>query len=247
MYDLHCHMLPGIDDGARNMDEALSMAELAVADGVHGVVLTPHVHPGRWENTHATISAALDGLHAALAANQIPLSVAYAAEVRLSDDILVMVSQNTLPFYGDIEGYRVMLLEFPHGHIVPGSDKLVKWLMAKKIRPMIAHPERNKAVMRAPEAILPFVELGCWLQVTANSVVGGFGAPAAKTASWLFERDLVSVIASDAHNRKYRSPQMSRAYAHISDKFGVDRAQRLFHDLPKQVFESAHETKIQYG
>ncbi len=132
MYDLHCHMLPGIDDGARNMDEALSMAELAVADGVHGVVLTPHVHPGRWENTHATISAALDGLRAALAANEIPLSVAYAAEVRLSDDILVMVSQNTLPFYGDIEGYRVMLLEFPHGHIVPGSDKLVKWLMAKK-------------------------------------------------------------------------------------------------------------------
>ena len=239
MYDLHCHLLPGIDDGARNMEESLALARMAEADGTLGMVVTPHLHPGRWENTPAVVEATYCQLQAALAKAGSSIELAWAAEVRLSDDILGLVAADQIPFYGEADGYRVMLLEFPHGHIVPGSDKLVDWLLARGIRPMIAHPERNKAVMRTPELILPFVEQGCWLQVTANSITGDFGDRAHETAEWLLQRDLVTLVASDAHNARYRTPRLSAAYNQVFSMYGGERAQQLFVARPGALFESA--------
>ena len=239
MYDLHCHLLPGIDDGANHLDDSLALAAMAAADGVRGVVLTPHVHPGRWENTKAIINEATTQLQQALEAASIDLKLAWAGEVRLGDHILSMVSAGEAPLYGEIDGLQLMLLEFPHGHIVPGSEKLVDWLLTRGIRPLIAHPERNKAVMREPESILPFVERGCWLQVTANSITGDFGAPAWQTAQWLLARDLVTVVASDAHNVRYRTPRLSMAREKIHNDYGAARAMRLFETSPASIFHAA--------
>ncbi len=98
-----------------------------------------------------------------------------------------------------------MLLEFPHGHIIPGSDKLAQWLLARNIRPLIAHPERNKQLMKEPGLLRPFLETGCWLQLTAGSVLGQFGARAETLAKQLLDDDVVTVLASDGHNRE-RAP-----------------------------------------
>jgi len=239
MYDLHCHLLPGIDDGARSLDESVALAKMALDDGVQGMVVTPHVHPGRWDNTREAIAATVALVKAALDEAQVPLALAWAGEVRLSDDILSMVAQHQIPFYGEVDGYQLMLLEFPHGHMVPGSDKLVDWLLARGIRPMIAHPERNKAVMREPDLIVPFVDKGCWLQVTANSVTGDFGAPAEQTARWLLERNLVRVVASDAHNQRYRTPALSKAFDAVAERYGATQAEDLFVTQPKAIFSAA--------
>lgn len=239
MYDLHCHLLPGIDDGARDMAESLVLAEMAQADGVQGLVVTPHLHPGRWENTRAVVEASVGELQTALVQAGLSVKVSWSAEVRLSDDILGLVGEGQIPFYGEIDGHQLMLLEFPHGHIVPGSDKLVDWLLSRGIRPMIAHPERNKAVMRDPDLILPFVEKGCWLQVTANSITGDFGAKAHETAAWLLQRDLVTLVASDAHNARYRTPRLSAAYDRVAQTYGALRAQTLFVTRPGEVFSAA--------
>lgn len=235
MIDLHCHLLPGIDDGPATPAEALALCRMAVADGITHAIVTPHIHPGRWPNTKQTIARDCARLQRALHKREIPLQVGFAAEVRLSDAILQQVENDEIPFYGEVEGYRVMLLEFPHGQIIPGSDKLVQWLLARNIRPLIAHPERNKQVMKDPNQIQPFIDAGCWLQVTAGSVLGDFGERAQTIASQLLEANQVTVLASDGHNTRARKPVLSRAFEHIAEHYGEARARMLLLENPSRI------------
>ncbi len=148
MIDIHCHLLPGIDDGAKTLTEALDMARIAVGNGIDYAVMTPHLHPGRYENTRSSTEQPLREFRAALRKELIPLQISAAAEVRLSPEILPLMEQNELPFLGEMDGNRIMLLEFPHSHITLGADKLIQKLLDNRIRPIIAHPERNKDVIR---------------------------------------------------------------------------------------------------
>ena len=182
MIDLHCHLLPGIDDGPATLEEALEMARIAVANGIKEAYVTPHLHPGRWENDLPKIAAAVEAYRAAVAEAGIPLEIGYAAEVRLDYEIVLLIEAGRVPFLGALDGQQVMLLEFPHSHVPVGADKFVAWLLAHNIRPMIAHPERNKDVMRDPGKIEPFVRAGCLLQLTADAVAGEFGEDCAQRA-----------------------------------------------------------------
>lgn len=244
MIDLHCHLLPGLDDGPRTVEQALRLCRMAVEDGITHAIVTPHIHPGRWENTRQDILEALRLLKRALAEEGIPLRLGCAAEVRLTDQIMRQVTSGDIPFYGESGGYRIMLLEFPHGAIVPGSDKLVHWLMARGIRPLIAHPERNKQVMRDPGRLKPLIDAGCWLQVTAGSVVGGFGQRARKIARALLSEDVVTVVASDAHNHRSRPPQLSPAFTSIASEYGQERALRLMRDTPCAITASQFAAQV---
>lgn len=211
------------------------MCRIAVADGITGVVVTPHIHPGRYENATDSIARSCNQLRRALIKYDIPLQVGFAAEVRLTDQLMSQVENGDIPFYGDVDGYKVMLLEFPHSHIIPGSHKLVRWLLNQKIRPLIAHPERNKQVMKDPAQLQPFIQLGCWLQLTAGSVVGRFGKRAREVSQQLLDRDQVQVIASDAHNTRVRQPVLSEAYENIVACYGVQRAEKLLLHNPANI------------
>jgi len=235
MIDLHCHLLPGLDDGPDTLEESLGLCRLAMADGITHAVVTPHIHPGRWPNTRESIQRDVRALQAALQQNDIALQLGFAGEVRLTDQIMQQVQGNEIPFYGEVDGYRIMLLEFPHGHIIPGSDKLVQWLLTRNIRPLIAHPERNKQVMKDPALIQPFVEAGCWLQLTAGSVSGNFGEPARAVARQLLENDAIQVIASDGHNNRMRPPALKQAFDSVSRDYGEARARRLMRDIPATI------------
>jgi len=227
MIDLHCHLLPGLDDGPDTLAQALQMCRIAVDDGISCAITTPHIHPGRWDNSAQSIAQACNKLQQALDQESIALQLGYAAEVRLSDQIMQQVVNNEIPFYGKVEGYHIMLLEFPHGHIIPGSDKLVAWLLQRNIRPLIAHPERNRQLMKHPSQLLPFIDAGCWLQLTAGSVLGGFGEPAQALAHQLLDDDLVKVIASDGHNNVARQPALKQSFMHIAQRYGQQRAEKL--------------------
>ena len=158
------------------------MARIAVANGIKEAYVTPHLHPGRWENDLPKIAAAVEAYRAAVAEAGIPLEIGYAAEVRLDYEIVLLIEAGRVPFLGALDGQQVMLLEFPHSHVPVGADKFVAWLLAHNIRPMIAHPERNKDVMRDPGKIEPFVRAGCLLQLTADAVAGEFGEDCAQRA-----------------------------------------------------------------
>ncbi len=238
MIDLHSHLIPGIDDGARTLDDALALLKMAQADGITHTVLTPHIHPGRWENDKAIIKQNLHSLSSAAQAEGLTIKLGMAGEVRISAEILTMVATDQIPFLGQWQGANVMLLEMPHSHIMPGSDKLIQWLQKRNIIPMIAHPERNKDIMRDIKKIQPLVKQGCLFQVTAGSVVGKFGEVSQQIAWQLLEQGLVTVIATDAHNVKHRMPVLSEAKAAISNKLGENKAAQLFFENPWAIAAS---------
>ena len=235
MIDLHCPLLPGIDDGPETLEDALEMARIAVANGIEEAQVTPHLHVGRWDNDLQKINAAVESYRAALAQAGIPLVIGFAAEVRLDYEIVPLIEAGRVPFLGTLEGHQVMLLEFPHSHVPVGADKFVAWLLARNIRPLIAHPERNKDVMRDPGRIEPFVREGCLLQLTADSVSGGFGELCAQRAREFLERGWVSVLASDAHDTVDRPPRIAPGRDAAAVIVGEDEARRMTHDTPLRI------------
>lgn len=239
MIDLHCHLLPGIDDGPATLPQALAMARLALENGIREARVTPHLHVGRWENDRARIAAAVHAFRASLAEHQIPLQIGFAAEVRASYDIVPLVEEDRVPFLGAWEGEKVLLLELPHSHVPVGADKLVEWLLARGIRPMIAHPERNKDIVRNPAKILPFVRLGCLLQLTADAVAGGFGRESAARAAQLLEEGWVTVLASDAHDPSARPPRISAGRGAAARIVGDEEAAKLVDDNPRRIAQGA--------
>ncbi len=238
MIDLHCHFLPGIDDGAETLPAALALARKAVEGGIECAIMTPHLHPGRWENFAGKIRQHTALFSTALADAGIPLRIGYAAEVRMSPEIPLLVERGHVPFLGEIDGDRFMLLEFPHGHIPLGADKLVQRLLTMRVRPVIAHPERNKDVMRDPGKMAPFVEMGCVLQLTAASVCGRFGDRAQRTANQLLRSGAQVVIATDAHNCEARPPVLREGMRAAAQVVGEEAAYAMAVTFPQRIVAS---------
>ncbi len=236
MFDLHCHFLPGIDDGAETMVEALKLAELAVANGITHSVMTPHIHPGRYENDIQSISNVFDAFVDELIVANIPLSVGMAAEVRISIEMVAMITDHRIPFLGELDGYSVILLEFPHNQIIPGAANLVDLLIGQKIRPLIAHPERNKDVIRDLDTIKPLIDAGCLLQITSGSLEGRFGEVVQQRGFEMLERDWVHILASDAHNVRNRPPELEPGRKAAARIIGEEASWLLVNQRPSEIF-----------
>jgi protein-tyrosine phosphatase len=233
--DLHCHYLPGIDDGAQTLDEALTLARAALSAGIHTSVLTPHVHVGRYDNTLASIQKSFTAFERALADHGVPLDIRIGGEVRIAPEIIPLVEAEQIPFIGELAGHRIMLLEFPHSHLVVGGDKLIRWLLDRRIRPLIAHPERNRDVMRNVDRIGEYVGMGCLLQVTGASITGQFGKNAQACAYALLDRNWVNVVATDAHNMEHRPPNLNLAQEALAAMGGVQYARELTEFFPARI------------
>lgn len=238
MIDIHNHFLPGIDDGARDMQEALAMARLAVADGVTHLVCTPHIHPGIFDNSLETIEPAVDAYRSALEEAGLPLMLAAAAEVHFGVEVMSMFANKTLPWLGEWEGRRVLLLEFPHSGLPFGAERLVDWLLERDVIPMIAHPERNRDFLMTPNRLALFTAKGCLAQVTGSALTDAFGKqPQACAARWIVEGQ-ITCIASDAHNLDRRPPNMSNAARAARELVGEQAADQLTCDNPWKIVAS---------
>lgn len=235
MIDLHSHLIPAIDDGPADMPSALAMARLAVANGISHMVCTPHIHPGRYENDAASIRRACAAFAAALAEAAIPLRVSAAAEVRFGGELLTGALDGSIPFLGQWQDRRVLLLEFPHGELPFGAERMTQWLLAQGIVPLLAHPERNKGLLRQPSRLKPFLEQGCLLQLTAGSLAGQFGEPVRRLAHALLEQGVVTILASDAHNLQHRPPELAAGLEQAARIIGERQAERLVVDSPWQI------------
>jgi protein-tyrosine phosphatase len=235
MIDIHSHLLQVIDDGEKTLDESIALAKYAVNKGITHSVMTPHIHPGRYDNDINSIRCAFNCLKNALLEQKINLKIAYAAEVRISVEMMSLITQNKIPFLGEYHQQRILLLEFPHSHILPGSDKLIHWLNQRQIKSIIVHPERNKELQANPSKIIPFLKAGCLLQVTAGSLVGKFGMKSQKIARLLIENNGADFIASDAHNLKHRPPDLSEAYNYLLHTLGKNKANKFIFDNPWRI------------
>lgn len=209
------------------MAQALAMLQAYVQDGVRHVVLTPHLWLGRYANTGSANQTALQPLRREVAALGWPLTLSVAAEVRLDEHVPALLEQGELPFLGDYAGYRHVLLEMPDTHVPVGAEKLVKWLLAQGIRPVLAHPERNRAIRDVPGKAQALLALGCRMQLTAGAVLGHFGPQVLRAARALLHNGCIDAIASDAHNLTTRRPCMTAARAWLVQHHGEAVARQL--------------------
>ena len=236
MIDLHCHILPGVDDGAQSLEESVAMCRLAAADGCEAMVATPHQRRGEWWNADREHLAALAGEIQDAVGSQ--LRVHLGGEVHVDSELLSEVEK--LPDGGGIlplAGSRYLLIEFgPHG--APSEAiHLVHELTVAGWRPIIAHPEFIPWLAPEPELVARLVALGATTQVTAMSVTGDFGRRPQSDAVALLEAGLVHFVASDSHGVRRRPPGLARAYRTIADRWGEEAARRLTTDNPRAVVE----------
>ena len=232
MLDLHCHYLPGVDDGARTLDEGLALVRAAAANGIDRLVLTPHVHPGRYDNTLGKLQPRFEAFRRAVASAQIPVRLALGSEVRLCDELLPLLERGEVPLLESASGAKTLLLELPHSHVPAGCIAFIRWLQRRDITLLLVHPERNKELMSHPQRLQRLREAGCLVQITAAAVIGRFGARAQQVAAIFLEQQWVNVVASDAHNLRHRPPLMREAAAAIAERFGRDVAQQLVETAP---------------
>ena len=235
MVDLHCHYLPGVDDGAPDLQTGLALARAAVADGARVAVLTPHLFPGRWETPRGCLERRLRAFRRAALEAGIALEMHLGAEVRLLPESLRLFEAGEIPELGTVGGRRVILLELPDGGIPAGALKAVEFLMHRGALPMLAHPERNKDVMRSAQRLRAFVDAGCLLQLTAASVCGGFGAAAHRASLEILEAGWATVVASDAHHPRHRPPALREARRALAARYGEEAARLLTQSNPAAI------------
>ncbi|MEI6896516.1 MAG: CpsB/CapC family capsule biosynthesis tyrosine phosphatase [Psychromonas sp.] len=238
MIDLHSHILANIDDGVLTLEDSIVLIRGALANGVTKILATPHIHLGTFDNNITIIHAAFDALIQKLQEQDINISLAYAAEVRICPEIISLSKNKKLPFMGKWQGSDLLLLEFPHSHIPPGSEKLIDWLISQNIKPMIAHPERNRDLWQFSELLKPFKQRGCLFQVTASSLLGDFGPRSEHLAWQLLENNEVTIIASDMHNISRRPCKMLEAYNAVKSRCSEKMAEQLFVSNPEMIFDS---------
>ncbi len=237
MIDIHSHILPNIDDGAHNLDEALTMLKMAVDGGVTTQVLTPHIHFGRFDNTKDQIEAAFIKFREQVDAANIPITLLLGAELRIGPEIMAMVNNNQVPWLGEYQQQKTFLLEFPRNDIPFGSDNLIRWLLSKNCLPIIVHPERNRTFLNHPEKLQIFTDLGCPIQITASSLTGKFGTDVQQWSETLLITEQVSAIASDCHNLKGRKPDLLAGFEHAKTIIGEQQASTLVNLIPNTLID----------
>lgn len=219
MIDLHCHILPGIDDGASSETESIAMLQAAIDEGVTTIAATPH-HNRQYTNEKQAILHKVEELRQLIKENNLAIEVVPGQEVRIYGELLEDYENNKLVTIS--EHSRYMLIEFSSSHVPRYAERLLYDMELQGLKPVIVHPERNAEIMQNPDKLYQLVEKGALTQVTAASVTGHFGKKIQKFTSQLIEADLAHIIASDAHNTAGRTFRMRQAFAEIETHYGMD-------------------------
>ncbi|PGY12660.1 tyrosine-protein phosphatase [Bacillus sp. AFS031507] len=239
MIDVHCHILPGIDDGARDLSESIEMAKKAAEQGIHTIVATPHHLNNRYENPKQTIIDRVRELNKVLLEEKIDLNVLPGQETRINGEMVEgFETGEILP----INNTQYVLVEFSSSHVPRYTEKLFYDLQMKGLIPVIVHPERNQEIIERPELLYQFVKKGALSQVTAASICGDFGKKIKNFSLQLIEANLTHFIASDAHNTSNRTFKMREAIDIVQAKYGNDLVY-LFEENAELVIDGSHVYK----
>ena len=227
MIDIHCHIIPGVDDGSPDMRTSVDMAVAAAGDGLKTIVATPHIQSEAL--SPAMIKKHVEILNARFMETGIPVTVVPGGEVASFLPVSMMKNYS-------INGNGYILLEFPHSHMPLSARETILNIMSEGLYVIIAHPERNPSVIRNPDILFDLVETtGACVQITANSITGGFGPVVKSCARHLIKKGSVTVIASDAHSAGSRKPALSEGLKVAAKIVGHDRAERMVLDNPRSV------------
>lgn len=247
MLDLHCHILPGIDDGAQNLDDSLDLARKAVEQGITHILCTPHHHNGKYLNPKYDVITRVADLQKELDLREIPITLFEGQEVRIFPEIVSAIEEDEILFCDTTDKY--ILIEFPSQEAPAYAIHLLGELVAMGKTPIIVHPERNGTFIKDPNLLIDYLDMGCLAQLTAPSIIGKFGKTIQETAEKMVEAGLVQMVASDAHHIKKRTFYMEEAFNYIRDNYGEEKVQ-AFEETARAIlngdqvsFEPYHEIK----
>jgi protein-tyrosine phosphatase len=236
--DIHCHLAPGIDDGAKSWDETLEMAQMASRDGIGTIVCTPHQMGNFSHNQGDEIRALVRQVQSTLDSAGISLTVLPGADVRIESDMIAKLKSGEVLTLAD--GGLYVLLELPHELYFPLEDVLDQ-LHQNGMLGILSHPERNQGILKRPDVIRPLVERGCYMQVTAGSLLGTFGPRCRDFAEWMLRDGLTHFLSTDAHSPKSRRPLMERAHARAGEILSVEAADLLCRQNPRTVVDGKRD------
>ena len=231
MVDIHCHLLPGLDDGPATLDEAIQMAEMAIADGITHVVATPHAN-AQYQFSPDLVRQRRNEIQARLGDR---LRLATGCDFHLSFENLQDVHQNSKNYTINQKSY--LLVEFADFAIPPTIDDTLHQLQLARLTPIITHPERNGLIRAQPEKLHRWIHQGCYVQVTAQSLLGRFGRSTQRVVETWLEEGRIHFFASDAHNLKSRPLRLREAFDAVAKRRGEAEARALFRDNPLAAFE----------
>lgn len=232
MIDLHSHMLPGVDDGAADEQQALEMARQAVAEGVKIQACTPHIYPGVYPNTGPDILARVAWFQNLLDFERIPLRVVAGADVHIAPNLVQRIRA------GDVltlNNSKYILIEPPHHILPPRTEQIFFNLQAAGYHPILTHPERMTWIDQRYDLIKSLVKSGVWMQLTAGALTGRFGPRATYWSERMLDEGMVHVVATDAHDPVRRRPAWAEAVEALRARVGDEETNLLVQERPEAV------------
>lgn len=235
MIDLHSHILPEIDDGAKSIDISVEMAKIAVADGTKIIACTPHIRPPIYDNNNKTIQTSISILRNRLKEENIDLKLVIGADIHINPNVLERLQNKTAP---TLYGTKYFLFEPPHHILPPNIHRFCENAMEAGYIPVLTHPERLTWIENHYDVMTKLDEMGLAVQLTAGSITGRFGERAKYWSDRFLAEGRVDIIASDAHDPKHRPPIMSKARDYIATFCDEDTARRLTLDNPLLILKN---------
>lgn len=230
MVDLHTHILPGIDDGAKCLEEALQMCRVAFQDGIRSIVATPHI--GKFPNSKEVISKKAEELKEKLNANRVNIDLFIGSDLQLTPDIFTLIENRSVV---TINNSRYLLLDIPHSLLPPNIELITERLIERGVVPLIGHPERCLQIQEDLGVLYAIVKLGAVVQITASSITGGMGTKARDTVYSILRHDLAHVISTDTHGLNTRPPVLSEAVNNASGIIGREKALAMVTTIPQDI------------
>jgi protein-tyrosine phosphatase len=241
MIDLHCHILPGIDDGAVDLEASLQMARAQLADGVTIVACTPHILPGLYHNTGPQICEAIDALQRVLDDAGLALKLVSGADNHMTPNFVDGLRSGQLL---SLANTRYVLVEPPH-HVAPVRiEEFFFDLTLAGYVPILTHPERLSWINSHYPVIQRLVRAGVWMQITAGSLTGAFGSKVRYWAERMLGEGCVHILASDAHDVSRRPPNLCRGMEYAAKRVGLEEAKRLVVTRPRGVIEDVPQSAL---
>ena len=234
MIDLHCHLLPGIDDGSPDLETSLEMARIAVADGIVTMACTPHIYPGVYDNTGDGIRRASRNCRRRSTPMRIPLKLVAGADAHVDPELPAKLRSGAAP---SLAGSRYFLLEPPHHVAPPRFADFVFNLLAGGFVPLITHPERLSWIEDHYATFCALVDQGAWLQLTAGSLTGRFGSRPRYWGERLLDEGRVHVLATDSHGVTRRPPLLAEGRAAAERRVGLEESWHLVRTRPAGILE----------
>ena len=234
MIDLHCHILPGVDDGSRSEEMSLAMSDMAEASGVTDIAATSHFPIDREEAERVKDEYArlTRELQQRIRADGQKIRLHTGAEVLCTEQTPELLREGLLPAIGNTD---YLLVEFYFDTPAAVIEDRIQQLTAEGVRIVLAHPERYYDVQRRREYLVQWFRRGIVLQCNKGSILGSLGGRAMRTSHWMLDSGLAHIVASDAHTDRVRTPHMTEVRELLEDRWGEEYAEVLTQKNPERI------------